>query len=126
MILYCILGDFFIVNVLIVVVENGKQVVVLVEFKVCFDEENNINWVRKLEQYGVYVVYGLVGLKIYIKIVFVVCQEGFDICCYVYIGIGNYNFKIVKFYIDLGLIICCLELGNDLINLFNFFIGYFC
>src|SRR5207253_1538116 len=104
--------------------ENGKQVAALVELKARFDEENNINWARKLEQAGVHVVYGLVGLKTHTKVVLVVRQEGDDIRRYVHIGTGNYNPKTAKLYTDLGLLSCREDLGADLTDLFNYLTGY--
>ncbi|MBF2020628.1 MAG: polyphosphate kinase 1 [Hydrococcus sp. C42_A2020_068] len=124
MTLYRTSGDSPIVNALIAAAENGKQVAVLVELKARFDEENNITWARKLEQAGVHVVYGLVGLKTHTKIVLVVRQESNKIRRYVHIGTGNYNSKTAKLYTDLGLLSCREELGADLTDLFNFLTGY--
>lgn len=124
MTLYRTSGDSPIVNALIAAAENGKQVVALVELKARFDEENNINWARKLESSGVHVVYGLVGLKTHTKIVLVVRQEDKKIRRYVHIGTGNYNPKTAKLYTDFGLLSCREELGSDLTDLFNFLTGY--
>lgn len=124
MTLYRTSGDSPIVNSLIAAAENGKQVAVLVELKARFDEENNITWARKLEQAGVHVVYGLVGLKTHTKIILVVRQESNKIRRYVHIGTGNYNHKTAKLYTDLGLLSCRDELGADLTDLFNFLTGY--
>ena len=124
MTLYRTSGDSPIVNALIAGAENDKQVAVLVELKARFDEENNIQWARKLEQSGVHVVYGLAGLKIHTKIVMVVRQEKDNIRRYVHIGTGNYNPKTAKLYTDLGLLSCRPELGADLADLFNFLTGY--
>lgn len=124
MTLYRTSGDSPIVNALIDAAENGKQVAVLVELKARFDEENNIHWAKKLEQTGVHVVYGLVGLKTHTKIVLVVRQEDERIRRYVHIGTGNYNPKTAKLYTDIGLLSCREDLGADLTDLFNFLTGY--
>ncbi|HEY9652205.1 MAG TPA: RNA degradosome polyphosphate kinase [Coleofasciculaceae cyanobacterium] len=124
MTLYRTSGDSPIVNALISAAENGKQVAVLVELKARFDEENNIIWARKLEQSGVHVVYGLVGLKTHTKIVLVVRREDSKIKRYVHIGTGNYNPKTARLYTDLGLLSCREDLGADLTDLFNYLTGY--
>jgi polyphosphate kinase len=113
-----------IVNSLIAAAENGKQVVVLVELKARFDEENNILWARKLEKVGVHVVYGLVGLKTHTKVTLVVRREGQKLRRYVHIGTGNYNPKTARLYTDLGLFSCQDDLGADLTDLFNYLTGY--
>lgn len=124
MTLYRTSGNSPIVNALIAAAENGKQVAVLVELKARFDEENNINWARKLEQAGVHVVYGLVGLKTHTKVVLVVRREDDRIRRYVHIGTGNYNDKTARLYTDLGLLSCREDLGADLTDLFNYLTGY--
>ena len=124
MTLYRTSGDSPILNALIAAAANGKQVAVLVELKARFDEENNINWARKLEQAGVHVVYGLVGLKTHTKVVLVVRQEQEHIRRYVHIGTGNYNPKTARTYTDLGIFSCREDLGADLTDLFNYLTGY--
>jgi polyphosphate kinase len=126
MTLYRTSGDSPIVNALISAAENGKQVVALVELKARFDEENNINWARTLENSGVHVVYGLVGLKTHTKVVLVVRKEGESIRRYAHIGTGNYNPKTARLYTDLGLLSCRDDLGADLTDLFNYLTGYSC
>ncbi|MUG95503.1 polyphosphate kinase 1 [Scytonema sp. UIC 10036] len=124
MTLYRTSGDSPIVKALIAAAENKKQVAVLVELKARFDEENNISWARQLEDAGVHVVYGLVGLKTHTKTTLVVRKEGDDIRRYVHIGTGNYNSKTAKLYTDLGLFSCREDLGADLTDLFNYLTGY--
>ncbi len=124
MTLYRTSGDSPIINALIDAAQNGKQVAALVELKARFDEENNINWARTLEQKGVHVVYGLVGLKTHTKVVLVVRQEKNKIRRYVHIGTGNYNPKTARLYTDLGLFSCREDLGADLTDLFNYLTGY--
>ena len=124
MTLYRTSGDSPIINALIAAAANQKQVAVLVELKARFDEENNINWAKKLEQAGVHVVYGLVGLKTHTKTILVVRQEQNKIRRYVHVGTGNYNPKTANLYTDLGLFSCREDLGTDLTNLFNLLTGY--
>lgn len=122
--LYRTSGDSPIVDALIAAAENGKQVSVLVELKARFDEENNINWARKLENVGVHVVYGLAGLKTHTKVMLVVRREEGRIRRYVHIGTGNYNPKTARLYTDVGLLSCRDDLGADLTELFNYLTGY--
>jgi polyphosphate kinase len=124
MTLYRTTGDSHILKALIKAAENGKQVSVLIELKARFDEQNNINLARKLEQAGVHVVYGLVGLKTHTKVVLVIRREDEKIRRYVHIGTGNYNAKTSKLYTDVGLFSCRPELGADLTDLFNYLTGY--
>ncbi|MBD2438059.1 polyphosphate kinase 1 [Nostoc sp. FACHB-110] len=126
MTLYRTSGDSDIISSLIAAAESGKQVAVIVELKARFDEENNITWANKLEQSGVHVVYGLVGLKTHTKIVLVVRQESDNIRRYVHIGTGNYNAKTANLYTDVGLLSCREDLGADLTDLFNYLTGYSC
>ena len=104
--------------------ENGKQVAVLVELRARFDEESNIGWARILEQEGVHVIYGLIGLKIHSKIALVVRKEGSRIQRYLHLGTGNYNKVTAHQYEDLGLFTTDPELGADASDLFNFLTGY--
>jgi len=122
--LYRVSGESSIVNALIKAAENGKQVSVLVELKARFDEENNINWAKLLEQSGAHVVYGLPGLKTHCKACLVVRKEGDVIRRYMHLGTGNYNEKTATIYTDYGLFTCCETFGDDISNLFNLLTGY--
>ena len=104
--------------------EAGKQVVALVELKARFDEQANIARARSLEEAGVHVVYGLVGLKTHAKVLLVVRQEADGIRRYCHVGTGNYNPKTAHLYEDLGLLSADPDLGADLTDLFNHLTGY--
>jgi polyphosphate kinase len=107
-------------------VTNGKQVAVLVELKARFDEENNIQWTRALEEAGVHVVYGVPGYKVHAKMCLVVRREqDGEICRYVHLSTGNYNVDTARVYTDLGLFTCNPEIGQDVSELFNNLTGYF-
>jgi polyphosphate kinase len=122
--LYRTSGDSPIVRSLIRAAERGKQVAALVELKARGDEQANIEWARALEEAGVHVVYGLVGLKTHTKTCLVVREDADGIRRYAHIGTGNYNPKTARLYEDVGLLTANLELGSDLSNLFNFLTGY--
>ena len=113
-----------VVDALLEAVENGKQVAVLLELKARFDEESNIGWARKLEEYGVHVVYGLMGLKVHCKALLIVRQEGDMIRRYAHLSTGNYNSVTAQLYTDIGMMTCDPEIGADGTDLFNFLTGY--
>ncbi len=104
--------------------DYGKQVAVLVELKARFDEESNISWAKLLEQEGVHVTYGLLGLKTHSKIAMVVRREGDHIRRYMHLGTGNYNHQTATTYEDMGLFTCDDEIGADVSDLFNYLTGY--
>lgn len=113
-----------IVEALLEAAEQGKQVAVLVELKARGDEENNIEWARALEQAGVHVTYGLIGLKTHCKAALVVRKEGDGIRRYVHLGTGNYNPATARGYTDIGLLTCNPDFGADASELFNYLTGY--
>ncbi len=122
--LYRVSGNSPIVAALAEAADNGKQVSVLVELKARFDEENNINWAKKLEKAGCHVIYGLVGLKTHCKITLVVRREEDGIRRYVHLGTGNYNDSTAKLYTDCGLMTCHPQIGEDATAVFNMLSGY--
>jgi polyphosphate kinase len=123
MTLYRTGGDQRIVSALMNAVNNGKQVTAVVELRARFDEANNIEWARKLEENGVHVVYGLFGYKIHAKCTLIVRRENLQIRRYVHLGTGNYNPATGKLYTDLSLLTCRAEFGEDATNLFNLLTG---
>ncbi len=122
--LYRVSGNSPIVAALEEAADNGKQVMVLVELKARFDEENNINWAKKLEKAGCHVIYGLMGLKIHSKIALVVRREEDGIRRYVHLSTGNYNDSTAKLYTDNGLLTCHPQIGEDATAVFNMLSGY--
>ena len=112
-----------IVRALMKAAEKGKQVTALVELKARFDEENNIQWARQMEEAGVHVLYGLVGLKTHCKMCLVVRREADGIRRYVHLGTGNYNEVTARLYTDVGLLTARPEIGEDASKIFNLLTG---
>jgi polyphosphate kinase len=117
-------SDSQIMQSLIDAAEQGKQVVALVELKARFDEERNIEWAQRLEDVGVHVMYGVVGLKTHTKVALVMRREGDRVVRYAHIGTGNYNESTARIYEDVGVFTCDEDLGSDLSDLFNYLTGY--
>jgi polyphosphate kinase len=116
-------GDPRIVGALMEAATRGKQVTAVVELRARFDEANNIQWSRQLEEAGVHVVYGLVGYKIHCKLCLVVRQDDDGIRRYVHLSTGNYNPTTARIYTDLGLLTCQPDFGEDATNVFNLLTG---
>ncbi len=122
--LYRIGHDSPIVDALMEARAQGKQLTVLVEIKARFDEEHNIEWAEKLENAGVHVVYGLVGLKTHCKLLLIVRKERDGLRRYVHLSTGNYNVATAHQYTDVGLLTADPEIGADASDLFNYLTGY--
>jgi polyphosphate kinase len=123
MTLYRTSGDSPIVHSLIHAAGEGKQVTVLVELRARFDEANNINWARQLEEAGVHVVYGLVGLKTHCKVLMIVRRDEDRLRHYLHLGTGNYHPSTARFYTDLSVLTSNQELGEEVGTLFNTLTG---
>jgi polyphosphate kinase len=121
--IYRTASDSKVIQSLIDAAENGKQVAVMVELKARFDEKNNLEWVRQLEEEGIHVAYGTVGLKTHTKTALVVRQEDDGVQLYSHVGTGNYHSGTAKGYSDLGLLTADRDIGLDLTKVFNFFTG---
>ena len=124
MTLYRASHDSQIMGSLIEAAESGKQVVALVELKARFEEERNIEWAQRLEEAGVHVVYGVVGLKTHTKIALVVRREPNRLVRYAHIGTGNYNENTARTYEDVGILTMDPDIGADLSDLSNYLTGF--
>ncbi|WP_410766940.1 polyphosphate kinase 1 [Haloferax sp. DFSO60] len=116
--------DSEVIETLIDAAKNGIQVAVMVELKARFDEENNLRWVRRLEEEGIHVAYGTLGLKTHSKTALVVREESDGVRLYSHVATGNYHSQTAKLYTDLGLFTADPDVGNDLVRLFNYFTGH--
>ena len=121
--IYRTASDSKIIQSLIDAADNGVQVAVMVELKARFDEQNNLEWVRRLEEEGIHVAYGTVGLKTHTKTALVVREEASGVELYSHVATGNYHSETAKGYVDLGLLTADREVGQDLVKVFNFFTG---
>ncbi|MDC3118074.1 polyphosphate kinase 1 [Prochlorococcus sp. AH-716-K03] len=122
--LYRVSKDSPIIEALMRAAENGKEVMTLVELKARFDEDNNIQWAKQLEQAGIHVVYGILGFKTHTKISLIVRREKGRLRNYFHIGTGNYNSNTSRFYTDIGLLSTDPDIASDLIELFNYLSGF--
>lgn len=125
MTLYRTSANSQIIQYLLDAAQNGKQVAVVVELMARFDESANIHWANHLEEAGIHVTYGVVGLKTHSKVIFVVRRDYSGLKRYVHIGTGNYHAGTARAYCDLGLLTCDPEIGDDMTEFFNFLtLGY--
>ncbi len=122
--LYRTSGDSPIVKALERASRNGKEVTVLVELKARFDEAQNVQWARRLEDAGCHVIYGIAGLKTHAKALLVVRREPRGIRRYVHLATGNYNDKTARIYSDIGLLSSDRDLASDIAAFFNLLTGY--
>ncbi|WP_318568491.1 polyphosphate kinase 1 [Salinigranum marinum] len=122
--IYRTASDSKVIERLIEAAKNGKQVAVMVELKARFDEENNLRWVKRLEEEGIHVAYGTIGLKTHSKTALVVREEDDGVRLYSHVATGNYHSETAKTYTDLGLLTTDRDVGQDLVKLFNFFTGH--
>ncbi len=118
--LYRTSGETKILGYLIDAARNGKQVAVVVELKARFDEAANIRWASRLEEAGIHVTYGVMGLKTHCKVILVVRQDYSGLRLYAHVGTGNYHAGTARMYSDLGLLTCDESIGRDLVELFNY------
>ena len=122
--IYRTASDSKVIQSLIDAAENGKQVAVMVELKARFDEQNNLEWAKRLEEEGIHVAYGTIGYKTHTKTALVVREESDGVRLYSHIGTGNYHSETAKQYEDLGLFTANRDIGQDLVKLFNYFTGH--
>jgi polyphosphate kinase len=120
MTLYRTAGQSRVIEYLIDAAQNGKQVAVVLELKARFDEQANIRWAETLEEAGIHVTYGVIGLKTHCKVIFVVRKDYDGLRRYAHIGTGNYHAGTARMYCDLGLLTCDPDIGADLTELFNY------
>jgi polyphosphate kinase len=120
MTLYRTSADTRVIEHLIDAARNGKQVAVVVELKARFDEDANIRWASRLEEFGIHVTYGVVGLKTHCKVILVLRQDYDGLRRYAHLGTGNYHAGTARLYTDLGLLTCDEKIGQDLTELFNY------
>ena len=122
--IYRTASDSRVIESLIDAARNGKQVAVMVELKARFDEKNNLEWAKRLEEEGIHVAYGTIGYKTHTKTSLVVRKEDDGVQLYSHIGTGNYHSGTATRYEDLGLFTADRDVGQDLVKLFNFFTGH--
>lgn len=120
MTLYRTSEDSKIIDYLVSAARNGKQVAVVVELQARFDEAANIIWASRLEEAGIHVTYGVVGLKTHCKVIMVVRKDYSGIRRYVHLGTGNYHAGTARLYSDVGILTCDEQIGRDVTELFNY------